>query len=122
MKIAVPSYSGQVDEHFGHCQYFTVYTVNDNKEIIHEETVPSPAGCGCKSNIAEILAGMGVSVMLAGNMGGGAVNVLGSYGIDVIRGCSGNTKDVAIGWVNGNIIDNGEECHSHEHGENCHNH
>ncbi|HPS64013.1 MAG TPA: NifB/NifX family molybdenum-iron cluster-binding protein [Ignavibacteria bacterium] len=121
MKIAVPSYSGQVDEHFGHCQYFTVYTVNDNKEITHEETVPSPAGCGCKSNIAEILAGMGVSVMLAGNMGGGAVNVLGSYGIDVIRGCSGNTKDVAIGWVNGNIIDNGEECHSHERGENCHN-
>ncbi len=122
MKIAVPSYSGQVDEHFGHCQYFTVYTVNDNKEITGEEIVPSPSGCGCKSNIAEILANMGVSVMLAGNMGGGAVNVLGSYGIDVIRGCSGSTKDVAIGWVNGNITDNGVECHSHEHGENCHNH
>ena len=38
---------------------------------------------------------MGVSLMLAGNMGSGAVNVLNSQGIDVVRGCSGNVKAVA---------------------------
>jgi predicted Fe-Mo cluster-binding NifX family protein len=36
----------------------------------------SPEGCGCKSNIAPMLAQMGVNLMLAGNMGMGALGVL----------------------------------------------
>ncbi|GAA0180142.1 NifB/NifX family molybdenum-iron cluster-binding protein [Clostridium sediminicola] len=58
-----------IDDHFGHCDYFTVFTVADsNKSIISEETIASPTGCGCKSKIAQILSDMGVSVMLAGNI------------------------------------------------------
>lgn len=56
--------------------------------------------CGCKSNIASILAEMGVSMMLAGNMGDGAVNVLNHSGIDVVRGYQGNVKDVALSPYN----------------------
>ena len=33
--------------------------------------------------------------MLAGNMGDGAVHILASNGIQVIRGCSGDVHDVA---------------------------
>ncbi len=76
MKIAVPSCQNRVDEHFGHCEYFTVFTVNENNEILSEETVASPANCGCKSNIAQTLAQMGVRMMLAGNMGQGAVECI----------------------------------------------
>lgn len=115
MKVAIPANSGNVDEHFGHCEYFMVYTTNDNKEIIHEELIASPNGCGCKSNIVGQLANIGVKVMLAGNIGGGAVNKLNGFGITVIRGCSGNTKNVLNEWLNGNIKDNGELCQSHEH-------
>ena len=43
MKIAVPSNGNRVDEHFGHCEYFTVFSVNDKKEIVSEEKV-KPAG------------------------------------------------------------------------------
>ncbi len=118
MKIAVPSRGSQVDGHFGHCEYFTVFTVNEEKKIVSEETVQSPAGCGCKSNIATTLAQMGVSLMLAGNMGSGAVNVLNSQGIDVVRGCSGNVKAVAEGWLSGALKDSGVACAQHEHG--CH--
>ncbi len=32
MKIALPSYQNQVDEHFGHCEYFTVFTIDDQKQ------------------------------------------------------------------------------------------
>jgi predicted Fe-Mo cluster-binding NifX family protein len=118
MKIALPSRQNQVDEHFGHCEYFTVFTVNENNEIMSEETVSSPANCGCKSNIAQTLAQMGVEMMLAGNMGQGAVNVLNSCGIDVLRGCSGEVKKVAEGWLAGNLKDSGIACDLHEHG--CH--
>lgn len=117
-KIALPSRQNQVDGHFGHCEYFTVFTVNENNSIISEEAVSAPAGCGCKSNIAQTLAQMGVGMMLAGNMGQGAVNVLNGCGIDVLRGCSGDVKAVAEGWLAGNLKDSGTACDLHQHG--CH--
>jgi len=118
MKIAVPSRQHQVDEHFGHCEYFTVFTIDDRNEIVLEETVSSPAGCGCKSDIAQTLAQMGVKTMLAGNMGQGAVNVLNGCGIDVLRGCSGDVKSVAENWLSDSLEDSGIACDLHEHG--CH--
>ena len=70
MKIALPSDGHEIDAHFGHCQSFTIFTIDENK-IVAEETFTPPPGCGCKSNVVPQLAQMGVSVMLAGNMGGG---------------------------------------------------
>lgn len=32
MKIAVPSRDGHVDDHFGHCEYYTIFDVIDGKE------------------------------------------------------------------------------------------
>ena len=118
MKIALPSCQNQVDAHFGHCEYFTVFTINDQNEIMSEETLSSPAGCGCKSNIAQTLSQMGVKMMLAGNMGQGAVNVLNSCGIDVIRGCAGDVKVVTEKWLSGRLNDSGVACDQHQHG--CH--
>lgn len=115
MKIALPSRQNLIDDHFGHCEYFTVYTVNENNEITNGETIASPAGCGCKSNIAQTLAEMGVNVMLAGNMGDGAVRVLKNSGIEVIRGCSGDVQTVANNYLAGSVTDSGDSCHSHEH-------
>ena len=118
MKIAVPSNQNMVDPHFGHCQYYTVFTVDDKNQIIAEDKVESPAGCGCKSNIVQTLSQIGVDLMLAGNMGDGAVNVLTHWGIKVLRGCSGNVKTVAEDYLSGKLQDSGIGCHEHEHG--CH--
>lgn len=115
MKIALPSLRNEIDAHFGHCEYFTVFTISDKNEIIAEDKIDSPAGCGCKSNIALTLAQMGVTHLLAGNMGQGAVNILGMNGIQVLRGCSGNVKDVAQRWLAGNLQDSGLACVEHEH-------
>ncbi|MBC8874957.1 MAG: NifB/NifX family molybdenum-iron cluster-binding protein [Planctomycetes bacterium] len=117
MRIALPSDGRQVDGHFGHCQCFTIFTVDDESTIVAEETLTPPPGCGCKSNIIPQLADMGVSVMLAGNMGGGAVNILSGSGIQVIRGCSGNVRDVAEAWLAHQIEDSGTGCESHGSGD-----
>lgn len=117
MKLAVPTHAGNVDDHFGHCSYYTIFTVSENKKIISTEILESPAGCGCKSNIAPILASMGVNIMLAGNIGEGAINVLEYNGISVIRGCSGDVNMVAEAYLNDNLTDSGQTCHSHE---GCH--
>lgn len=51
MKIAEPTRHGQVDEHFGHYEFFTVYSI-ENGKVKLRETLGSPQGCGCISNIA----------------------------------------------------------------------
>jgi len=118
MKIAIPTRGNVVDDHFGHCEAYTVFDIDENKKIISSEMLPSPQGCGCKSNIASVLKQKGVSVMLAGNMGNGALNVLNSQGIEVYRGCSGDVRQLTETFLQGEIGDSGEGCHHHEqHGE-----
>jgi predicted Fe-Mo cluster-binding NifX family protein len=114
IKLAVPTTGNVVDDHFGHCDAYTVFTVDPNKKIVNTEILPSPQGCGCKSNIATILKEIGVSVMLAGNMGGGALNVLKKHGIEVYRGCSGDVRQLAENFLHGQVVDSGESCHHHE--------
>lgn len=115
MKIALPTRQDVIDDHFGHCEYYTIFTVdNSAKKIVDQETLAAPSGCGCKSNIATTLSDMGVKVMLAGNMGEGAVRVLSNSGIEVLRGCSGDVKEVAQDWLSGSLADSGDSCHDHE--------
>ena len=115
MKVAVPTRGNVVDDHFGHCEEYTVFTIDENSKIVKEEKLPSPQGCGCKSDIAAIFQQMGVSIMLAGNMGNGALNVLNYHDIDVYRGCSGDARQITEAFLQGNIDDSCEGCHHHEH-------
>jgi len=112
MRIALPARDGHIDDHFGHCDYFCVVTIEDGR-VVAEQRVDPPAGCGCKSNIVTILAEMGVTVMLAGNMGQGAVNILGSHGIRVYRGCSGELTGTVERWLAGTVVDSGQHCAEH---------
>ena len=115
MKIAVPTRDGRVDDHFGHCAYYTMFDGIDG-QIVGVSKMASPEGCGCKSGIAPVLRQMGVMVMLAGNMGQGAKNVLEAQRIEVIRGCSGDVNQLVATYLAGGVKDNGEACDHHE----CH--
>ena len=115
MKIAVPvTKENQIDGHFGHCESYGVFTISEKKEISEIKSVESPQGCGCKSDIASVLAADGVTVMLAGGIGGGAINVLNNSGIEVIRGCSGDATEVVKLYLSGSVEDSGSSCHQHE--------
>jgi len=115
MKIAVPvTKENQIDSHFGHCESYGVFTISEKNEISDIKKVGSPEGCGCKSDIAGVLAANGVTVMLAGGIGGGAINVLNNSGIEVIRGCSGDATEVVNLYLKGTVEDSGSNCHQHE--------
>jgi predicted Fe-Mo cluster-binding NifX family protein len=115
MKIAVPvTTNNQIDSHFGHCESYNVYTITENREIADQKRVESPQGCGCKSDIASVLASDGVNVMLAGGIGGGAINVLNSNGIEVVRGCAGDATEVVKLYLSGLVEDSGSSCQQHE--------
>ncbi len=122
MKIAIPTRDNQVDNHFGHCAYYSIFVVDDGK-VLSQERLEAPQGCGCKSNIASILKDMGVELMIAGDMGAGAKSKLEASGIEVIRGCSGMVGMVLAGYLAGKVKDSGEGCnHTHEDGHVCEGH
>jgi predicted Fe-Mo cluster-binding NifX family protein len=119
MKIAIPTRGLVVDDHFGHCESFTLYSIGPDKNIEWTESLPSGQSCGCKSDIASVLRSSGVTLLLAGNMGQGAYNILNMNGIEVIRGCSGPARDVVELYLKGNLSDSSDGCHEH-HGHHEH--
>lgn len=122
MKIAIPTRNGKVDDHFGHCDHYTIYTVEEKKVVATEE-LPSPQGCGCKSGVAAILRDNGVEVMLAGSMGDGAKGKLEECNIKVIRGCKGDIEAVLNGYLLGFVLDSGIGCAAHNDGDHqCEHH
>jgi predicted DNA-binding protein (UPF0251 family)/predicted Fe-Mo cluster-binding NifX family protein len=114
MKIAVPSKGQEIDQHFGHCEKYSVFTVEGNA-IVSEETMASTVSCGCKSGIAATLAENGVKLLLAGGIGDGAIRVLGANGIETVKGAKGNARAAVEQYLRGELIDTGDVCH--EHGE-----
>ena len=114
--IAIPTRDGRVDDHFGHCAYYTIYHLNDDNKVVIQERLDSPQGCGCKSNIASLLREMGVTLMLAGNMGDGAFRKLSEQQIEVVRGCHGKVEDVLAQHLAGKLSDSQETCDHHD----CH--
>lgn len=118
MKIAIPTRDNHVDDHFGHCAYYTIMEINDDKEIVATSKLNSPQGCGCKSNIASTLHNIGVTVMLAGNIGQGAINKLSESDIIVIRGCNGEVNDLTNRYLAGEVMDNAVVCDHHDCNDN----
>ena len=46
MKVAIPTRNNVVDDHFGHCEYYTIFTISEDKLIVCTEIQASPEGCG----------------------------------------------------------------------------
>lgn len=117
MKIAIPTKAGnEIDAHFGHCEFYMIFTISDQNQLISEERMESPQGCGCKSNIAAIFESAGVKIMLAGGIGDGAVNVLNAHGIKVIRNCRGDVTEILQQYLAGKVEDSGTNCSAHSTG------
>ncbi len=126
-KIAIPvTEDNLIEDHFGQCAFYGVYTISDKNEILEVQSIKSEQGCGCKSTIANDLATIGVRLMLAGGIGAGAINVLQNSGIEVINGCSGKVEDILEQYFNDQLTASGKSCsqhehhHSHGHQHSCH--
>lgn len=123
-KIAIPiTRNNKIEEHFGQCEFYEIYTFSNSNEILDLQLLESGQGCGCKSNLVNLLAIGGVTFMLSGDIGDRAINKLNKAGIDVIRGCSGDSADVILQFIEGEISDSDISCsqHSQNH-RNGHDH
>lgn len=121
-KIAIPVRDEFVNEHFGHSDTFIVYSITEQNKIESSEQVHADEGCGCRSGIADVLARKGVSVMLAGNIGAGAIHHLSQSGIAVVRGCTGKSDEIMQDFLSGSIHDNHQTCQHHGECDDHHSH
>lgn len=116
MKIAVASDGIMTTGHFGHCQNFNIFEVEDH-QIVKEESIPNP---GHKPGfLPNFLADLGVEVIISGGMGGGAVDIFNERGIEVIIGAAGEARENVKRYVNGELESTGSICHEHEHADEC---
>lgn len=116
MKIALPCNETQIYGHFGHCESFMIYDV-ENGKITGEQNVPNP---GHRPGfLPNFLADMGVNVIIAGGMGGGAVDIFNERNVEVVVGADGDTRQAVTDYLNGKLVTTGEVCHAHEHADEC---
>lgn len=110
MKIAIASDQGKVTEHFGHCEGFLIYSV-DNGRITNKEMVPNP---GHKPGFLPVfLHEKGVNTIISGGMGGGAVDLFNENKIEVVIGAKGISDEILQNYLSGNLENTGTICHEH---------
>ena len=116
MKIAVTYENNEVFQHFGRCENFKVFEI-ENNEIKNAQVMNSNgAGHGA---LAGFLANLGVEVLICGGIGAGARNALASVNIQVFPGAMGDVDAQVNAFIHGNLdFDPNTECHHHDHDEN----
>ena len=116
MKIAVASMGNTVAGHFGHCENFNIYESADGA-VSSAASIPNP---GHRPGfLPNFLGDMGVEVIIAGGMGGGAVEIFNERNIEVIVGAEGDARSAAESYLRGELKSTGSICHEHEHAHEC---
>ncbi|MFW5775576.1 MAG: NifB/NifX family molybdenum-iron cluster-binding protein, partial [Chitinivibrionales bacterium] len=69
MRIAIPVAQGKLCMHFGHCQVFSLITVEKDQIVATEELVPPPHEPGI---LPRWLKEQNADIIIAGGMGGRA--------------------------------------------------
>ena len=123
MRLAVTYEDGQVFQHFGHCQEFKIYDVEDGKVV--RCAIADASAFGHESSIG-FLKDLGVDILICGGIGPRAQNVLLRNGIQFYGGTSGRADDVVAAFLQDALVYNPNvTCnhHDHDHGDGgCHCH
>ncbi len=110
MKIAVPTANGKLCMHFGHCEVFTFVEIDETtKQVLNtEELTPPPHEPGV---LPPWVAEQGAKLVIAGGMGGRAVQLFNNAGVKVLTGAPVKTpQELALGYVNNELTFGANAC------------
>ncbi|MDD4635661.1 MAG: NifB/NifX family molybdenum-iron cluster-binding protein [Dehalococcoidales bacterium] len=119
MKYAVPISGGAVSAHFGHCEQFALFDVDESqKNILSKElVVPPPHQPGL---LPKWLGEKGANVILAGGMGAHARELFLSQNITVVTGViEDNPEKAVLDYMNGSLETGGDTCDHSGGGHTC---
>ena len=110
MRIAVASEESTVSGHFGYCEGFTIYEVEEGK-IVSKSFTANP---GHKPGYLPVfLNELNVNTIIAGGMGETAQNLFNENGIEVVVGAQGLSEDAVQKYISGELKSTGTVCHEH---------
>lgn len=116
MKIAVACEKNIVSGHFGHCEGFGIYKV-ENKNILNKEFIQNP---GHRPGYLPVfLKEHNVDIIISGGMGATAQQLFEQNNINVVVGASGSSDEVVEKYINGEIKSTGSICTEHAHEGHC---
>lgn len=99
-KVAIATEDGNTAQHFGHCEGFTLFDLDEEK-VIGKSFVENP---GHKPGfLPNYLNDLGVTTVIAGGMGGGAINIFEEKNIEVITGAEGSVDSVIQKYTEGKL-------------------
>jgi len=110
MRYAVPVNGGMISPHFGHCEQFALYDVDEpKKEITNKEFVDSPEHQ--PGLLPAWLAERGVSVIIAVGMGLRAQDIFQENGIEVVIGTlEGDPEKAVLSHLEGRLATGDNIC------------
>ena len=110
MKLCVTATAGdlnaQIDPRFGRCQYF-VFVDSDTMafEAMQNEAITASGGAGIQA--AQAIVNKGVDVLISGNIGPNAFQVLSAAGVKVVTGAYGTVKEAVEMYKSGKLSESG---------------
>lgn len=110
MKICVTATAGdlnaQVDPRFGRSQYFVIVDSDTMAfEAMVNEAMNAPGGAGIQA--AQAMVNKGVGVVISGNMGPNAFQVLSTAGVKIATGAYGTVKEAVEMYKIGKLNETG---------------
>ena len=108
MKIAISSMGKSIEDNvsdiFGRCAYFVIAEIENQKvngtEAIKNESMNQTSGAGIST--AQLIAEKDVNVVITGNMGPRALDVLKQFNIEIYVG-KGMIKEVLQQFIDGKL-------------------
>lgn len=115
MKVAVVLAGGEVSSHFGRCEEVLIAEV-EGGEIKSREVLPAPPhDCAALPNL---FVQKGVKAVIAGGMGGGAIQNLERAGVRVYAGVQGSPEEALKSMAAGTLSTGVAACGG-DHGDGC---
>lgn len=112
MKVGIAKDGNQVSQHFGQCEGYAIFEIEDGK-IVGRNDIVSPGHS--PGVLPALLADNGATVVLAGGMGPKAVDMFNARGITVYLGIGGSIEGAVDEFLKGSLVDRGNTCNHDDH-------
>ncbi len=94
-------FDGEVSAHFGRCPFFLLAEADGTTATV-SEVVPNPYRAGHQPGaVPRFIRDIGADVIIAGEMGPGAIEMFHAFGIDVATGATGAVTTVLGSYLRG---------------------
>ncbi len=116
--IAIPMENGVLCAHFGHCEYFSIITVENGQITDIKEQTPPVHEPGV---YPRWVAGFGVTDVIAGGMGQKAINLFAQQNINAFVGApQKDAKSIVDDFIADKLTLTANYCnHDDKHDHNC---